>query len=291
MWGDIDFSRLHLSVCLDSYTITVLNAKQTVFLDSFPDHRHGFYELHYIFGGRGTLICEGNHYPLRERMLYLNGPNVSHEQLTDHENVMMEYSVSFDLKPARRKKAGLADSGLSGPLSDVTLWIGEDHSDILTVFQRIEEEIQHKQTGYYEVIRCLFELLILKLIRNFSEDSHADDARSPSAGDRRKFIMDEAFIYNYKDMSLPFLAKLVNLSERQTLRNIRQYYGVSFSEYRQISRLNAAARILQADNAIEIGTVAEQVGFSSEAHFRKLFREKFGVTPRKYRAAHRKGNG
>lgn len=289
MWGDLDFSRLRITIELGNWQITVLNAKRSVFLEPFPNHRHGFFELHYIFGGKGTLICEGGRYPLRERMLYLNGPNVSHEQLTDPVDVMMEYSVSFDLQQKGGKKTRKEISRLTERLSDVTLWIGEDRTGILGVFQGMEAEIQHKELGYYEVLRNLCELLIIKVIRNFSENAPAEpEIRVLSTEDRRKFIMDEAFIYNYRDMTLSSLAKLLSLSERQTMRNIRQYYGVSFSEYRQSSRINAAARMLQSKGDVDVNAVAEQVGFSSEAHFRKLFKEKFGVTPREYRAQHPK---
>lgn len=289
MWGDLDFSRLHITIELGNWQITVLNAKRSVFLEPFPNHRHGFFELHYIFGGKGTLICEGKRYSLRERMLYLNGPNVSHEQLTDPDDVMMEYSLSFDLHQKGGKKPRKEISRLTERLSDVTLWIGEDRTGILGVFQGIETEIQHKELGYYEVLRNFCELLIIKVIRNFSEDAHAEpEIRVLSTEDRRKFIMDEAFIYNYRDMTLSSLSKLLSLSERQTMRNIRQYYGVSFSEFRQSSRVNAAARILQSNGKVDVNAVAEQVGFSSEAHFRKLFKEKFGVTPREYRTRHQK---
>lgn len=287
MWGDLDFSRLHITIELGNGQITVLNAKWSVFPESFPNHRHGFFELHYIIGGKGRLICEGRQYPLREGMLFLNAPNVDHEQLTDPTDVMMEYSVSFDLR-RRGEKNRRGSDRLPEQLSDMTLWIGEDRTGILDVFQGIETEIRGKELGYHEVIRNLFEMLILKVIRNFSDDSHAEvEPRALSAEDRRKFIMDEAFIYNYRDMTLTSLSKLLSLSERQTMRNIRQYYGVSFSEFRQSARINAAARILQSKEEVDPGAVAEQVGFSSEAHFRKLFKERFGVTPREYRARHR----
>ncbi len=294
MWGDIDFSRLQIAFELGDRRITVLNAKRTVFLESFPNHRHGFYELHYIVGGKGWLICEGQRCPLREGMLYLNGPNVSHEQLTDPADVMIEYSMSFDLHRGsksgkrQRREAGRLTEGLEG----MSLWIGEDHTGILGVFQSIEGEIMGKETGYFEVISNLCEMLMLKLIRNFSERAHAEaEPRILSAEDRRKFIMDEAFIYNYRDITLSSLAGLIGLSERQTMRDIRRYYGVSFSEFRQSARINAAARMLQERDGADPGRIAERVGFSSEAHFRGLFRERFGMTPREFCAKCREADG
>ncbi|MBQ3861633.1 MAG: AraC family ligand binding domain-containing protein, partial [Clostridia bacterium] len=97
MWGNLDFSALGLGFSLGGAEIRVLNAKREVFFESFPGHIHGFYELHYVFGGRGELDCLGKRIPLGEGVLYLCGPHVSHEQLTDPADNMMEYSFSFDV--------------------------------------------------------------------------------------------------------------------------------------------------------------------------------------------------
>ena len=106
--------------------------------------------------------------------------------------------------------------------------------------------------------------------------------------DRRKFLMDEAFIYRFRDMTLSSLAALLNLSERQTLRNVREYYGMSFVEFRAKSRLNAAAKILREKPDLSVTDAAELVGFSSAAHFRKLFQKEYGMSPSEWRSRQKK---
>ena len=83
---------------MDDLQVTVLNANRMEFRESFPKHLHSFYELHYIFAGSGTLLCQGERYPLSAGTLYLNGRNSSHEQLTNPDDPMMEYCVALDIK-------------------------------------------------------------------------------------------------------------------------------------------------------------------------------------------------
>ena len=282
MWGNLDFSALNIRFSLDGLEIRVLNAKREVFFASFPEHLHGFYELHYVFGGRGELICPGERHPLSEGALYLCGPHLRHEQLTDPRDNLTEYCLSFDIL-----RGGKKSGALTSPLEGMTLWFGEDRRRIGETFRAMEQEITAAETGYVEALASLCRLLLIRMIRCFQGPEGRTDPAVPFPGgteDRRKFIMDEAFIYLFRDMTLSSLASLVNLSERQTLRNVREYYGMSFVEFRARSRLNAAAGILREKPELSVADVAEAVGFSSAAHFRKLFREQYGVSPALWRS-------
>lgn len=63
--------------------------------------------------------------------------------------------------------------------------------------------------------------------------------------------------------------------------------GKSVCEHIQHRRLDAAARALAASplgRAPSIATIAFSHGFKSQAHFSRLFRERYGVTPREFRS-------
>ena len=282
MKNESDFSRIDLTFALDGTRVRVLNAKKEAFFESFPNHQHGFYELHYVFGGRGELICLGNRYPLCAGTVYLNGPNVSHEQLTDREDNMTEYSLSFDLSPERGR--GAAETGaLIRRFAGMKLWIGEDAGRIGALFGRMEEEFTVRDAGWIESLESLCRLLLIEIVRTLAEPQEKTAPSHAATADRRKFIMDEAFIYLHRDMTLSSLAALLNLSERQTLRDIRSYYGMSFTEFRCRSRLSAASRLLKERRDMTVAEVGEAVGFSSTAHFRRVFLAQYGETPSAFR--------
>ena len=124
-------------------------------------------------------------------------------------------------------------------------------------------------------------MIFVKTLRNFITDNSTGWGRD--LNDRRRFLMDEAFIYDYRDMTLSSLAKSLNISQRHAIRNIRAYYGMTFTQFRNQSRLSAAARLLAEDD-LGISEIAEAVGFSSTAYFRKLFSQVYGVSPSEYRS-------
>ena len=51
-------------------------------------------------------------------------------------------------------------------------------------------------------------------------------------------------------------------------------------------RIEAAQRLLESTD-LNISAVAEQTGFASAAHFRRVFRETMGVGPLQYRKSNR----
>ena len=280
MLGDIDFSRLDMTIPMEDMTFRIIEAEKTVFRTDFPNHMHSFYELHYISGGHGTLISKGATYDLRKGTLYLTGPKIPHAQLTDPVNFMEEYAFSFDISFGRSKKS----SPFSGLLQSADFWIVTDTSQIDKTFSDIVAEAENKNPGYIYMLKSLFEQLIIKMLRNIRKPLNTGERRENLPDDRRKFLIDRAFIYHYKDITLTSLAKLLNLSSRQTGRIIRQEYGMSFLELRTKSRLDAACVKLQSDHQKSIRQIAEEVGFDDTAYFSRQFLSAYGITPSDFRS-------
>lgn len=51
-------------------------------------------------------------------------------------------------------------------------------------------------------------------------------------------------------------------------------------------RIEASLKLL-TETDLSIGDVAEQTGFASAAHFRRVFRENMNISPLQYRKSHR----
>lgn len=81
--------------------------------------------------------------------------------------------------------------------------------------------------------------------------------------------------------------------------SVRQLYyvwaarnGETLAEWIMSQRLERAARVLAATTSydVAIAAVARRCGFADPAHFTRRFRERYGVTPRGWRAMHRPGD-
>jgi transcriptional regulator GlxA family with amidase domain len=78
------------------------------------------------------------------------------------------------------------------------------------------------------------------------------------------------------------LAEKAMMSERQFARVFQQEVGLSAQEFIEASRFERATQLL-ADLTLSLKSVAARACFSDEAHMRRVFQRKLGITPRLYR--------
>lgn len=84
--------------------------------------------------------------------------------------------------------------------------------------------------------------------------------------------------------SLIELASLTGLSPGHVARKFRQTTGVSLHIYCNLRRIQAAFTLLQTRRP-SLCQLSDELGFSSQSHFTRLFRTVTGMTPAAYRRA------
>lgn len=82
---------------------------------------------------------------------------------------------------------------------------------------------------------------------------------------------------------LASLAAKVGTNTKRLNEAFRKCSGVTVFEFLREERMREAAELLR-DTALEIQTIALSLGFSNGANFATAFRERFGLSPREYRA-------
>ena len=83
------------------------------------------------------------------------------------------------------------------------------------------------------------------------------------------------------------LAEVCGLSVYQLNRRLRTIFGITVSQLITKSRIDAASEMLRA-GIIPIAEVAYSCGYFDQSAFSRVFRKTVGLTPRQYRARHRK---
>ncbi len=128
--------------------------------------------------------------------------------------------------------------------------------------------------------RLKAELLSAKAFGTKSETttkkkSNTDNAAVSNFLERLSNIVEKH--YQDESFNMGDLAGQLGLSERQLQRKMRGVLSLTPGEYLREYRLIKAKELLQT--GIQVGLVADQVGFSSQAYFTKCFKEWLGETP------------
>lgn len=101
-----------------------------------------------------------------------------------------------------------------------------------------------------------------------------------------KFLSDLLAIIEEKlddpSLSLESLGKSLGMSRSQLHRKLKALTGESPGDFLRRFRLQRAAQLLR-ESQLNISEICYEVGFSTHAHFTKMFGEHFGCTPSEYR--------
>lgn len=88
---------------------------------------------------------------------------------------------------------------------------------------------------------------------------------------------------NYsQDLSLDALGEAVNLHPVYLSRIFKEVTDVNLSAYIADVRMQKAAKLLD-ETDLKVHEVMDKLGYRKRQHFTKLFKEKYGMTPKEYR--------
>jgi len=107
------------------------------------------------------------------------------------------------------------------------------------------------------------------------------------ANDKWAKITEKAheFMYQNNDFSITDVAKYCNVSECYLFKIIQKNVGMSPVKLKQKIQAEKAERLVR-DTNLTVDEIANRVGFSCTAHFRKVFDSRFHMTPSEMRKKH-----
>ena len=252
----------------------------------FPEHTHDYIEAVYMCCGETTHIINGKKIKLHEGELLFLGQNAKQEILPAGEN---DIAINFIIQPAFFDKTlemlGAEETPIKNFLirslfdSDYQGYLHFKVANILPVQNLIENLIWtliNNTSNKRNINQTTMGLLFMQLLNHTDKLSH--ESREDKA------IMD-IFRYieeNYHNGSLTEAATILHYDFYWLSHEIKNRTGKTYTEHLQEKRLSQAAFLLKS-TTLSVEEIAIAVGYENKSYFHRIFVEKFGTTPRKYR--------
>jgi AraC-like DNA-binding protein len=160
---------------------------------------------------------------------------------------------------------------------------------VYPLLERLVEEGRNHGPGAREMAEALLRQIIVLLMRMYRMETGPAPVRLGAPMLTRAGLMpivEDAFFYRHRTLTLSDLASLLNLSQRQTQRLLRENFGKTFSQKLTDARMAAASQLL-AGTDLSVTEIAERSGYSSIEHFSAAFHRQMGCSPREYRKTQR----
>lgn len=241
-------------------------------------HWHEFYELSYVVSGSGTHHLNGHALPLTAGTIFLLTPADFHELTIDSGSLDI-YNVIFSERYINGTTLQLLFHNMRqlqytypDSIRERTVW----------EYDRIRQELAEPRVGSEEMIRCTLERLLIDLYRGSEQVQLSRLQHTQMAQPNLQSALMYIHLHFRENITLEQAAKQAQYSANYFSGCFRDWVGMSFVSYVQQLRLQFAEALLQASNlpVTEIGFAS---GFNTLGHFERVFKEKYGVSPVKYR--------
>lgn len=230
--------------------------------EMFPilPHWHYFVEILYMVEGKAYVEAGEENYVLEPGDLNISGsalPPIS--SLIAMAAVEQKLSVYFSKEKFNQEK-------------------------MKQLIQGSVKALEEKQFGYDIIMHSNYCLLMAEILRVWKQEGFQIKKRKKETVLSEKFTEISEYISQHyqEDLSVAELAEKFHMSYSYFAAIFKEYYGQTCKEMILTVRLQKAEDLLQFTD-FDLTYISQETGFCDCSHFIKAFKQKYGVTPRKYR--------
>lgn len=254
-------------------------------------HSHEVYEIHLILETKGKAFVGDYVGEFRPGSLYLVGPNLPHNWVTDkadtseietRDMLVQFHQDSMDLAlrafPEFRELKDMLEQARRGIQFE-----GFDAGLAKGYLERIRD-----MSGFARVLEFLSFLKVLAQHPN-RQSLSVMQLTQPAAGKKQEQIADvvDYVVRNYsEEFSVTEAASMAGMSEASFSRNFQTVTGNRFTEFVNRIRIGQSC-VLLFETDEQISSICFDVGFQNLANFNRHFLKMKKMTPSEFRSAAR----
>jgi AraC-like DNA-binding protein len=228
-------------------------------------HNHRFYEGFVLLKGDITLITPWETQHVESGSIVLFSPGTVHQWQT-HDQPCLWLVLSFDLDHAL-----ITPQKKQWPVCPELIWV------VTQIYETINLQLpgwQLRANSYLGVIYASLVSLI---------ETPSDEKKQIETTSQLITRVDELLQENLNNpMTLEEIATEVSMSSRHLTRQFKATTGMTIHDRLEAIRMERAAGLLRRTN-LSIEEIAGNVGIVNSAYFAKRFRQRFDISPYKFR--------
>ena len=254
-------------------------------------HSHDFWELSYVYEGRGTRYTDGSVLPIREGEFLLISPKTEHCIVSPPKengslvrvcNVLVKQAYMDKIINRYREMDSFVDYDFTKILNEaLCLQLSDDSRIVHNQLMAIAHEYNHSGEGSdYIIESCMINLLI------YIARLHKEQTIKQQTSDNKNEALDEVIKYirsNFGgNLSLAFLAEQAHISREYLSRKFKNYTGTNLSDFITEVRIERAKQLLRSSTH-SITDISSYCGYTSLGNFQRFFKKLTGCSPSEYR--------
>lgn len=255
----------------------------------FPKHTHNYVEVVYMCSGKTTHIINQTRVELNAgELLFLSQDAVQEILPAAVDDIAVNFIILPEFFDRSLAMIGAENNLIRTFLTDClrnrsgqVSFLHFKVADVLPVQNLVENLIWmllHRQPNKRSMNQTTMGLLFLHLI-NFTDKV---DIGQDHLEQELTFAVLSYIEEHYRDGELSALAASLHYDLYWLSRLIKNTTGRTYTELLQEKRLSQAAWLLNT-TTLSITDIGLDVGYSNFSYFYKIFRQKFGCSPKDYR--------
>lgn len=266
----------------------IMVRKHTRFVD-FPKHKHNYIEVNYVYNGELTQKVGNETITLKKGELLFLNQHIEHEiKASAKEDIIINFIIQpqffeyiFSFLSSDNNISNFIISSLfnNTQIGQFLYFTVADVESIQELVKKIILEIMNPSLLSDSTVKLYMGLLVIELIK------HSDKVEQKEENSSLQYIIVESLKYideHYRTASLYDLAEKLNQTHYSLSKIIKKATNFTFKELLQEKCLGKAKELLESSQ-IPVTEIAEEVGYDNISYFYKIFKNKYGKTPKQYR--------
>ncbi len=256
------------------------------------EHSHDFYSVILFTGGKGKIIISNERFEIKPQTLCLIAPLQMHsfERIENAEGMIFFFHQDFyveEFSIIRLLNLFSYTSPTATNYFNPCLALSDtEYEAVLSITESIRQEYDAytPSNNSAVIIRSHLNILLLKLTEFFEIKSGKSNSNDSIIIHSLSHLIDSYFI---REQKLGFYTSALNISESQLNDICNRHFNCSLKKVIQ-NRLMQEARKLLLSSELSISEIAFKLNFEDNSYFNKVFKNKTGLTPKKFRDLHKR---